>query len=78
MQKDAGKRGGRLDLMQSVFMRVVALVFIALALHAWMRVTGFSDGGAYRFDAAGDHWRLASAVLWVDEIRKLIVRRRTS
>lgn len=65
MLKDAGKRGGRLEWLQSVFMRVVALVFIALALHAWMRVTGFSDGGDYRFDAAGDHWRLASAVLCV-------------
>lgn len=56
---------GRLERTQSIFMRIVALVFLVLALQAWMRVTGLSAEGRFRFDVIDDHWRLVSSVMCV-------------
>lgn len=55
----------RLQTMQRVYLRVVGMIFLALALQSWIRVTGVIDGPQFRFDTMSDHWRLASAVLCV-------------
>lgn len=55
----------RLHRMQRLYMRVVGMVFLALALQSWVRVTGVLDGAQFRFDTMSEHWRLASSVLCV-------------
>ena len=56
---------GRIDRLQLVFMRIGSVIFLALALQIWMKVTGVAGDGGSRFDIMPDHWRFASSVLCV-------------
>lgn len=47
------------------FYRVVAVICLVFGLAYWVRLIGFYDGAAWRFDLMPVHWQVASATLAV-------------
>ena len=56
---------GTLEASFRLFMRLVAVSCLVAGLQYWGRLTGYSEGGAYRFDLIPSYWQLASASLAV-------------
>jgi hypothetical protein len=59
------RKMGTLDITFRLFLRVVAFGCLVSGLQYWMKLIGFSDHGAYRFDLAPSHWRFVMASLSV-------------
>jgi Family of unknown function (DUF6163) len=59
------REAGRVDMLNLMFMRLVAIFLIVFAIQYWMRLIGVQDGAQYRFDTMDEHWRLACSVLAV-------------
>lgn len=59
------RKMGTLDVTFRLFLRVVAFGCLVSGLQYWMRLIGFSDAGAFRFDIAPSHWQFAMATLSV-------------
>jgi hypothetical protein len=55
----------RIAAIEHFFLRVVALVLIAVAIQYWMKVTGLNQPGGMRFDLLPSHWQAVAAVLSV-------------
>ena len=53
------------ELAYSVFLRILALLFIVFSVQAWMLAIGMSGDGDIRFDTMNTQWRLAIAALCV-------------
>ena len=55
----------RLDLAFVLFLRGLALIFLAMSLLIWLKVVGFWPGDANRFDTMTPLWRVYAGVLMV-------------
>lgn len=59
------RKMGTLDVTFRLFLRVVAFGCLVSGLQYWMKLIGFSDNGAFRFDLAPVHWQFVMASLCV-------------
>lgn len=65
-KEDTGTRQDSfVDLLATVYPRVVALFLIYFALRYWMQLIGLHEGAEFRFDTMSAHWRAAAASLAV-------------
>jgi hypothetical protein len=64
-QREKNPAAERIARFEAVFLRLVALVLLALAIEYWMRVTGLLSGPESAFDNMPNHWRVVSASLAV-------------
>lgn len=52
-----------IHLLYNVFLSIVALACVAGTVKYWAMLMGITDAGAFRFDIAPLHWRLAATTL---------------
>lgn len=52
-------------LLFHIYLRLLAIIFFAAAIYAWMQAIGFWDGDNYRFDTMGMALRIYTAVMVV-------------
>lgn len=52
-----------IDRLYLIFIALVTLICILGTVDYWSLIMGISKGGAYRFDIAPTHWRVAGTVL---------------
>jgi len=64
-QRNTSLAALRLRRVETVFLRLVALVLLVFALQYWMRVTGMAPGDESGFDRMSNHWRVVAASLSV-------------
>ena len=53
------------ELLFSVFLRLLAIVFFAAAIYTWMTAIGYWEGPNYRFDTMGVAAKIYTAIMAV-------------
>ena len=54
-----------IELLFSIFLRLLAVIFFAGALYVWMTAVGYWEGSNYRFDTMGVALKVYTAIMGV-------------
>ena len=54
-----------IELLFSIFLRLLAIVFFAAAIYIWMTAIGYWEGANYRFDTMGVALKIYTAIMAV-------------
>jgi len=63
--KSSGRALSVVQFLYTTFLRLLALVFVGLAILAWIHMIGYWEGTQFRFDIMSTPWKIYTAVLAV-------------